>query len=101
MSAPSSATSMATSSTSARPSSRRGTPAHDGFEHFAWGVTPELAGRIGQRAGDFELETERRRDYLTDLATAGVTGVADVRNAIDGYRHAAPSRTSAAATSPN
>jgi hypothetical protein len=75
-------------------------PGHDGFEHFAWGVTPELAGRAGRRAGDFELEVERRRDYITDLATAGVTGIADVRHAIDGYRHAA-SHTSAAATAPN
>ena len=76
-------------------------PGHDGFEHFAWGVTPELAGRVGRRPGDFELEVERRRDFIADLATAGVTGVADVRNAIDGYRHAAASRTSAPATSPN
>ena len=35
------------------------------FEHFAWGVTPELALRTGQRAGDFELEHERRREALT------------------------------------
>ncbi len=75
-------------------------PGHDGFEHFAWGVAPELAARVDRRAGDFELEVERRRDYITDLATAGVTGIADVRNAIDGYRHAA-SHTSAAATAPN
>ena len=31
------------------------------FEHFGWGVTPELALRTGRRAGDFELEQERRR----------------------------------------
>lgn len=37
------------------------------FEHFAWGVTPELALRTGHRAGDFEIEQERRRD---DLAAA-------------------------------
>jgi hypothetical protein len=35
------------------------------FEHFAWGVTPELALRTGRRAGDFEIEQERRRDELT------------------------------------
>ena len=34
------------------------------FEHFAWGVTPELALRTGRRAGDFEIEQERRRDEL-------------------------------------
>jgi hypothetical protein len=35
--------------------------ATDRFEHFGWGVTPELALRTGRRAGDFELEQERRR----------------------------------------
>ena len=76
-------------------------PGHDRFEHFGWGITPELAGRIGRRAGDFELEVERRRDYLAGLATAGVTGVDEVRHAIDGYRHAAATGTSAVATAPN
>lgn len=30
------------------------------FEHFGWGVTPELAMRTGRRAGDFEIELDRR-----------------------------------------
>jgi hypothetical protein len=34
------------------------------FEHFAWGVTPELAIRTGRHAGDFEIELERRREEL-------------------------------------
>ena len=34
------------------------------FEHFAWGVTPELAMRTGRHAGDFEIELERRREAL-------------------------------------
>jgi hypothetical protein len=32
------------------------------FEHFGWGVTPELAIRTGRHAGDFEMELDRRRD---------------------------------------
>ncbi len=36
-------------------------PAARRFEHFGWGVTPELALRTGRRAGDFELEQDRRR----------------------------------------
>jgi len=32
------------------------------FEHYAWGVIPELAMRTGRRPGDFELELDRRRD---------------------------------------
>ena len=63
------------------------------FEHFAWGVTPELAMRVGRRAGDFEAELERRRDVLSALAAAGLESSSDVRSAIDGYRLAlAPHR---------
>jgi hypothetical protein len=61
----------------------------DAFEHFAWGVLPELADRVGRHAGDFEIEQQRRRDYLAGLAAAGVVGVDEVRTAIDGYRTAA------------
>ena len=39
-------------------------PRTERFEHFGWGVTPELALRVGMRAGDFELEQERRREAL-------------------------------------
>jgi hypothetical protein len=61
-------------------------PNLDRFEHFGWGVTPELALRVGQKAGDFELEVDRRRDYLAGLAEAGIVDVDAVRAAIDGYR---------------
>jgi hypothetical protein len=39
-------------------------PDTDRFEHFGWGITPELAVRIGQRAGDLEMEIDRRRELL-------------------------------------
>ena len=61
-------------------------PSLDRFEHFGWGVTPELALRVGRKAGDFELEVDRRRDYLAGLAQAGIVEVDAVRAAIDGYR---------------
>jgi hypothetical protein len=61
-------------------------PNLDRFEHFGWGVTPELALRVGRKAGDFELEVDRRRDYLAGLAEAGIVEVDAVRAAIDGYR---------------
>jgi hypothetical protein len=61
-------------------------PRTDRLEHFAWGVTPELASRIGSRAGDFDLEHARRAEYLAGLQRAGIRGVADVRRAIAGYR---------------
>jgi len=65
-------------------------PATDRFEHFGWGVTPELALRVGRKAGDFELEVDRRRDYLAGLAVAGIVGVDDVRTALAGYRSLTP-----------
>lgn len=68
----------------------------DEFEHFAWGILPELAERAGRRAGDFEQELERRRAYLEGLAAAGVVDVSKVRIAIDGYR-----ATAAAPAQPN
>lgn len=40
------------------------------FEHFAWGIAGELAGRVGRRTGDFELEQVRRAAVLTGLAAA-------------------------------
>jgi energy-coupling factor transporter ATP-binding protein EcfA2 len=63
-------------------------PATDAFEHFGWGVTPELAMRIGRPAGDFEIEVDRRRDYLAALVRAGVTDPAAARAAIRDYRPA-------------
>jgi len=60
-------------------------PATDEFEHFGWGVIPELARRVGRRAGDFEIEVDRRRDFLEDLVRAGTTEVEDVRRALRSY----------------
>lgn len=38
------------------------------FEHFAWGVVPELAIVVGRKAGDFELEHRERMGRLAALA---------------------------------
>jgi hypothetical protein len=59
------------------------------FEHFGWGVTPELARRVGRRAGDFEVEVDRRREYLDRLVATGVVEPERAREAIRGYRPAA------------
>lgn len=71
----------------------------DAFEHFGWGIVPELAARLGVHAGDLEIDIDRRRDYLAGLRTSGVTGVDDVRRAIDGFR-AAPDRPASATVRP-
>ncbi len=60
----------------------------DAFEHFGWGVTPELARRVGRPAGDFEIEADRRREHLEALVQAGVTGPDAARAAIRAYRPA-------------
>ena len=41
----------------------------DRFEQFGWGVNPELARRVGRRAGDFELEVDRRAGLLDVLGS--------------------------------
>ncbi len=69
-------------------------PAADRFEHFGWGVIPELAMRVGRRAGDFELEADARRAILVDLAATGVIDVDAVRSAIRTHRTASVAATS-------
>ena len=64
----------------------------DCFEHFAWAITPELALRVGRSQAEFEKEHAARTDYLSRLVTSGITGIMDVRRAIDGYRGAVPGR---------
>lgn len=56
------------------------------YEHFAWGVLPEIAARLGRRAGDLEADLHHRRDDLAGLAKAGVTTFDEVQRLIAGYR---------------
>jgi hypothetical protein len=56
------------------------------YEHFAWGVMPEIASRLGRRAGDLEADVHHRRDDLAGLAKAGVTALDEVQRLIAGYR---------------
>ena len=57
----------------------------DCFEHFAWGITGELAMRVGRSDVEFQREHAARTDYLRGLVASGVTGIAEVRRAIHGY----------------
>jgi hypothetical protein len=59
------------------------------WDHFAWGIAPELADLAGVRAGDVEPELERRAEYLRALVSAGIDGADAVRSALHGYRHGA------------
>jgi len=60
-------------------------PALDGFEDFSWGVMPEIASRLGMRAGDLEAERGRRAAFLGALAASGVDGEDEVIAAIRSY----------------
>ena len=56
------------------------------YEHFAWGVLPEIAARLGRRAGDLEADLHHRRDDLTGLVKGGVTKLEEVQRLVAGYR---------------
>ncbi len=43
-------------------------PGTDGFEHFAWGITDELAGRIGMARAELEREQAGRAEQLSGMA---------------------------------
>jgi hypothetical protein len=62
----------------------------DRFEHFGWGVTPELARRVDRKAGDLEQEIDRRRAILEGLAAAGITDLDAVRTALRASRQPSP-----------
>lgn len=61
-------------------------PRLEKYEHFAWGVIPEIAARLGRRTGDLEADLHHRRDDLAGLAKAGVTSLEEVRTLVAGYR---------------
>jgi hypothetical protein len=56
------------------------------YEHFGWGVMPEIAARLGVRGGDLEADLHHRRDDLGGLAKAGVSRLDEVRRLIAGYQ---------------
>jgi hypothetical protein len=76
-------------------------PTDDTFEQFGWGVTPELAMRVGRRAGDFELEWAARRTMLAELAAQGVITVDAVRDAIVSHRSRSEAAVAPVASPPD
>lgn len=55
------------------------------YEHFSWGVLPEIAARLGRKAGDLEADLHHRRDDLAGLTKAGIVSLEEVRRLIAGY----------------
>ena len=60
-------------------------PGLGSWEHFAWGVTPELAAAAGRKAGDFEGEVDRRRDFLVALAGSDLVDDGRMASALAAY----------------
>jgi len=58
------------------------------YEHFDWGILPEIAARLGRKTGDLEADLHHRRDDLAGLVTAKLTSLAEVRRLMAGYRMA-------------
>ena len=76
-------------------------PSRDAFEHFGWGITPELALRVGMRPGDFEVEVASRKAVLEGLAGARVTDRAAVLAAIAVHRATSTAAATTGAGSSN
>lgn len=70
--------------------------ADDAFDHFAWGLTPELADRIDRSQASFEELQDARAAALAALAD-GVSGAPDLRTilAAEPPRVPAPPRPAA------
>jgi hypothetical protein len=62
--------------------------AADRLDHFAWGVMPELAIRLGQKAGDLERDQAERSSILARLAADGAIDLDTVRETIAAHRSA-------------
>ena len=60
----------------------------DRLEHFAWGVMPEIAAEVGERAGDLEAEVAERAAFLQALAADGPGDPDAIRSALGAWhRH--------------
>jgi hypothetical protein len=55
------------------------------WEHFAWGIGPELSDLVGSPAGDFEIDLAARRDYLAAMVEADVVEPEAVATAVARY----------------
>jgi hypothetical protein len=56
------------------------------LEHFAWGVTAELADHAGMPVAEFERSHRERSAYLDTLVGAGVVDDTDVARAVERFR---------------
>lgn len=57
-------------------------PGSGRLDHFSWGVMPELAIRLGRKAGDLERDQAERAAFLASLVAGGAVERRAVRAAI-------------------
>ena len=62
------------------------------FDDYSWGISAELAGRVGREPSEFEAERARRAGYLADLVAGRVLAPLDVMRAVSGYQAAQRAR---------
>ncbi|MDQ3938305.1 MAG: hypothetical protein M3253_06445, partial [Chloroflexota bacterium] len=60
---------------------------HDRLDHYAWGVTGELAERMAMTLGDFERDQRERQGVLAQLATGGVVEPDALHRALRDFAH--------------
>lgn len=65
--------------------------AADAYEHYAWGITPELADRVARSQAEFELRQRQRTAFLTDAAS-DAAGMAEGTARIQRYLESEPPR---------
>lgn len=75
-------------------------PATDLFEHFAWGITPELADRVDRSQADLEQRQSARAVSLARIAATPDLDPARVRATIAALVSSEPPRESAAPHAP-
>jgi energy-coupling factor transporter ATP-binding protein EcfA2 len=61
-------------------------PRRDTLDHYAWGVIPEIALRLGRRAGDVERAQARRAGLLRVLVAGGRVSPEALAAAVEAYR---------------
>lgn len=70
-------------------------PGMRAFEHFAWGVTPELADRAGRSQADLEERQVSRAAFLAGLAAGGPMSPAEQAARVVAHLAAEPPRVPA------
>ena len=67
----------------------------DAFEHFAWGITPELSDRVDRSQADFEQRQLDRAGFLARMARTGAMAAGEWATVTNRYLATEATRTPA------